>query len=85
VERPNWQAAFDELLETIRGYVQDACEAGVAPKDVRRPVPMSERRYIYWQLAMGAIKQFVATLIRPGGRDRPGKSTKAYTHTYYAV
>ena len=85
VERPTLQAAIDELTQTMHGYVRDAIEAGLELRDILRPVPPSERRYVYYRLAFAAFKQFIASLVSVD-RSRDGEaSAETFTHTYCAV
>ena len=85
VERPTWKEASEELMAVISGYVRDALEAGIQPEDMRRPVPQSERRYIYRQLAKAAGKQFIQSLFHVGRDGAGGTPSGAYTHSYCAV
>ena len=84
VERPALDAALDELMQVIHGYVEDALEAGLSSQAILRPVPRRERLYVYRRLAMAATRQFLATLLG-FGRRKGAIQREGFTHSYCAI
>lgn len=69
VERPSPDVALEELLTLVRSYVEDAQGAGLSWEETLRPVPRSERRYVYGRLLVAAAKQWLRGMFASAQRD----------------
>ena len=80
VERPSADGAMQELMDLIRMYVHDARDAGLSPNEMLRPVPRSERRYVYRKVITALVHELLLSIVR--GPTQPSRGPRRIRAEY---